>query len=151
MNAIDFVAMAEFKLGEAFPNLVVRLSPDPDDDTTFFAYMFCVPDGDERDTKIRARAFIAKYFVDYHEWRVIPSIKSLSVTKEHYPQYLKTEPIEEIIPNAKIFLFLDCSQQKLTSARPYFIEDLALDNDICTCIPEIIPKAQHGSFSKLAA
>jgi len=102
MTVNDFIAKAELELGKVFPELVIRLFPDPDDDSTFFAYMFCVPDGREQDVKSRARDFIRRHLSGEADWTIIPAVKNLSVTKEHYPQYLKTAPMASVVSNADI-------------------------------------------------
>ena len=102
MKANEFITMAEGVLGTAFPEYVIRLFPDPDDDATFFAYVFCVPNGEERKAKEAVRAVIRKS-LDGHEWDVIPSIKSLGTTRLHYPQYLRSHPAEPVVTNARVF------------------------------------------------
>lgn len=151
MTATEFIEKNEIELGREFPDLVIRLFPDPDDDSTFFAYMFCVPDGTEREVKGRARDCIRRHLTDNNEWSVIPSVKSLSVTKEHYPQYLKTAPMESVIPNAVILpLMSDISAEHLS--KPYSRE-VYTENDYIDAPLDVIqlPRSLHENRFKLAA
>ena len=102
MNANEFVSFAQGMLAKAFPEYEIRLFADPDDAATFFAYVFCVPNGEERKAKEAVRAVIRKS-LDGHEWDVIPSIKSLGTTRLHYPQYLRSHPAEPVVTNARVF------------------------------------------------
>lgn len=151
MKANEFIAKAEFELGKVFPELIVRLFPDPDDDSTFFAYMFCVPDGAEQDVKSRAREFIRGHLKGDADWSIIPAVKSLSVTKEHYPQYLKTEPLEGIISNAAILKYMVCEQPAPTSHTDFF--DVIADAEYIGCSPCVVqpPQNNHESEFRLAA
>jgi hypothetical protein len=73
------------------------LRHDPDDDGTLFAYMFNVSDGCETEYKERAKDLIKNEIEGLFNYHVIPSIKTESVTAEHYPKYqkLKTK-LEEL-------------------------------------------------------
>jgi len=74
------------KLQEAYPDYPLTLIPDPDDDATFFVYTFCVPDDKTYKVTASMRRFIAANLKDYlYEFDFIPSVKSMSVTREHYP------------------------------------------------------------------
>ena len=151
MTANEFIAKAESELGKVFPELVVRLFPDPDDDSTFFAYMFCVPDGTEQDVKSRAREFIRGHLKGDADWSIIPAVKSLSVTKEHYPQYLKTQPADGIISNAKILpLMIYDGTTRVPYSHP---REVFADADYIGCVPCVIQPSQvpHDNRFKLAA
>ena len=91
MNASEVIKIAEVNLGNHFPELVVKLFPDPDDEKAFIAYMFCVPDGTEKDTRVRARDFICNDLKELGGWDIFPLIKNLSATQKHYPQYVKQQ------------------------------------------------------------
>lgn len=152
MTVNDFTAFAETELSKAFPSLVVRLFSDPDDDSTFFAYMFCVPDGMELDVKSRARAFIREHFTDRYEWSVIPSVKSLSVTKEHYPQYLKLpDPTVAVVSNAAILKYMVFEQTVHVSHADLF--EVIADTEYIGCSPCVVqpPQGNHESEFRFAA
>lgn len=83
MKRESFIAVAETELKKAFPSYPISLFDDPDDDSTFFAYVFCVPDGREQEFKAKVRAVIREK-LDNYEWDVIPSIKNLTVTEKYY-------------------------------------------------------------------
>ena len=149
MTATEFIAKSEAELGRVFPELVIHLFPDPDDASTFFAYMFCVPDGTEREVKNRAREIIRRF--DEGEWSVIPSIKNLSVTKEHYPQYLKTEPLEGIISNAAILKYMGFEQTVHVSHADLF--EVIADTEYIGCSACVVqpPQGNHESEFRFAA
>ena len=121
MKVNEFISKAEIALGNAFPDYVIRLFPDPDDDTTFFAYTFGVPDGAEHEAKCAVRAFIGRH-LDSSVWDIIPSIKNLSVTREYYPQYLCPNSARPV-SNAVIFELVQDSRH----VRKYF-DDLGDDD-----------------------
>ena len=103
MTTEEFITFSEAEFAMAFPDLIVRLIADPDDDLTFFAYMFRVPDGHENEYKLRARDLIRTKLLQHPEWCVIPSVKNMSVTREHYPKYSQTlDPMDEIISNEEV-------------------------------------------------
>lgn len=112
MKMNEFILMAESKLEKAFPDYVVRLFPDPDDDATFFAYVFCVPDGAEKDAWYAVRAEIRERLEDKYDWEVLPSIKNLSTTKGYYPQYLKRTSHEGSPTNEAVLETLKASPKK---------------------------------------
>lgn len=152
MTTSDFIAFAESEFATSFPELVVRLIADPDDDSTFFAYMFCVPDGHEQDYKLLARELIRAKLKQYADWRVIPSVKSMSVTQEHYPKYLKTsDPMEGVISNATILKYIVCDQPARVSYTE--LSEVIADGDYIGCPPCVTqpPQVPHESGFKLAA
>jgi hypothetical protein len=152
MTTSDFIAFAESEFGTAFPELVVRLIVDPDDDSTFFAYMFCVPDGCELDYKLRARELIRTKLKQYSDWRVIPSVKSMSITREHYPKYLKTpDPTEGVISNAAILKYMVFEQTVHVSHADLF--EVIADTEYIGCSPCVVqpPQGNHESEFRFAA
>ena len=88
MNKQTFITSTEAKLKAEFPHLVFRLIPDPDDDATFFAYAFCVPDGSEEATKTLVRTFLRNLLDDISAYDVMPSVKNLTITKAYYPNLI---------------------------------------------------------------
>ena len=141
MNANEVVKIAEAKLGKHFPELVVRLFPDPDDDATFFAYIFCVPDGTESDVRACAREFIHTSLTEVGEWDIISSIKNLSVTQEHYPQYLRQPATSnDIEPNSKVVPSLRSNFSSKQS--PVTLVDFVRDEQVKYDCPNIKPISQ---------
>ncbi len=153
MTTNEFITLAENEFAAAFPDLAVRLIADPDDDSTLFAYMFRVPDGQEQPYKLRARELIRAKLKQFAEWRVIPSVKSMSVTLEHYPKYANLpDPMNGVVPNAEIIPLVICSSSE---RKPYIhlLDVMADDDYIDYDIPEVAPAHQvtHESEFRLAA
>ena len=146
MNTKEFVSMAELELGKAFPDYVIRLFPDPDDDATFFAYTFGVPDEMESEAKRSVRAYIRTH-LDGYEWDVIPSIKNLTVTREHYPQYLRCDESGFPVPNAIIFNVVQASRHDQNYADDFRVDDFdQMLVDHCTCTMPNHRESHEGRF-----
>ena len=69
-------------LCKALPDFKISIYSDPDDDETFYAYIFNVPEGQENEIKEVARKLIRGEVAPYD---MIPVIKNKTVTREHYP------------------------------------------------------------------
>jgi hypothetical protein len=146
MKANEYIAMAEASLGKAFPDYVVRLFPDPDDDATFFAYVFCVPDGSEQEAKHAVRAKIRRELSD-SEWDVIPSIKNLSVTQEHYPEYLRRSFLGKSVSNSVVLEAATASCNVMENDFQFTGEDLDLMiEDHCCCNMPTHRESHEGQF-----
>lgn len=82
MTPSDFVRKSEAMLCKALPDFKISIYSDPDDDETFYAYIFNVPEGQENEIKEVARKLIRGEVAPYD---MIPVIKNKTVTREHYP------------------------------------------------------------------
>lgn len=146
MKTNEFITLAETTLGTAFPEYVIRLFPDPDDDATFFAYVFCVPDGSEQEVKVAVRAEIRRELSDF-EWDVIPSIKNLSVTREHYPEYLRRSSLGKSVSNSVVLEVATASCNVLDNDFQFTGEDLDLMiEDHCSCNMPTHRENHEGQF-----
>jgi len=76
----------------------------------------------------------------------------LSVTREHYPQYLKLpDPNEDAVSNAAILKYTVCEQTTRVSHAGNF--EVIADTDYIVCPPCVVqpPQGYHESGFKLAA
>ena len=106
MKTEQFIAKAESLLREAFPAYFVKLVADPDDAATIFAYTFNVPDGTEKTVTDQMYDVIEEK-LDGNGWDVIPSVTSLTTTKEYYPEYFRSNPPEPEITNERVLDVVD--------------------------------------------
>ncbi len=151
MNANEFSLFAQNTLAMAFPEYEVRLFADPDDAATFFAYVFCVPDGAEQKVKASVRAEIHEHLADTG-WDVIPAIKNLTTTRRYYPEYLRPCPTEQEVSNARVFQVVE--GWSVDSDLNFNAEDDVFDLDDGGCstvdyIPDDVNP--HESQFKIAA
>ena len=146
MKVKEFISLAETKLGKAFPDFVIRLFPDPDDDATFFAYTFCVPDGSELKAKDAVRGVIRSE-LDEAEWDIIPSIKNLSTTREYYPEYLRSSSLEKSVPNSVVLQVAHASCNVEGDGFQFGKDDFdQMIADQCSCKLPTHRESHEGQF-----